>query len=148
MTRLAPVCLAALAVAYIWQTYAIPLDPWSAAEAISARTLPLVYGVVLLAISLGLAVRPPSTRAEVVPTSAARWRVLGLHSAAIIGFGVLIPWAGLWLSLGALLAASLFIAGERRPLVLGLAPVATAGMAWLLIAVLLGVYIDPGRWFS
>lgn len=148
MTRLAPVCLAAFAVAYIWQTYTIPLDPWSAAEAINARTLPLVYGVVLLAVSLGLVVRPPSVGAEAAQTSPGRWRALVLHSAAIIGFGVLIPWAGLWLALAALLVAGLLIAGERRPLVLGLAPVATAGVAWLLIAVLLDVYIDPGRWFS
>lgn len=61
---------------------------------------------------------------------------------------MLIPWAGLWLSLAALLVAGLPIAGERRPFVLGLAPVVTAGLGWLLIAVLLDVYIDPGRWFS
>lgn len=147
--RLAPVCLSAVAVAYIWQTVAIPLDPWSAAEAINARTLPLVYGVVLLAISLGLAVRPPSTASDAVPpTSSGRWRALALHSSAIIGFGVLIPWAGLWLSLAALLVAGLLVAGERRLLVLALAPFVTAGVAWMLIVVLLDVYIDPGRWFS
>jgi len=149
VTRLAPLCLAAVAVAYIWQAYAIPLDPWSAAEAINARTLPLVYGVVLLAISLVLAVRPPSAGTEAaVSSSLGRRRALALHSVAIIGFGALIPWAGLWLSLAVLLVAGLLIAGERRSLVLGLAPVVTAGMAWLLITVLLDVYIDPGRWFS
>ena len=148
MRRLAPLCLAAVAVAYIWQTYTIPLDPWSRTEAINARTLPFVYAMVLLAISLGLAIRPPSDSAAAGPTPSGRWRALVLHSLAFVGFGVLIPWAGLWLSLAALLVAGLLIAGKRRPLVLGLAPVVTAGLGWLLIAVLLDVYIDPGRWFS
>ena len=148
MTRLAPICLAAFAVAYLWQTFAIPLDPWSAAEAINARTLPLIYGVVLLAISLGLAARPLTPDAEATRIPFGRWRVLALHALAITGFGVLIPWAGLWTSLAALLVAGLLIAGERRPWVLVLAPVATAGLAWLLITVVLDVYIDPGRWFS
>lgn len=148
MTRLAPVCLAAFAVAYLWQTFTIPLDPWSAAEAINARTLPLIYGVALLAVSLALLARPATPEPAAARIPVGRWRVLGLHAVAITGFGVLIPWAGLWISVAALLLAGLLIAGERRPWVLATAPLATAGLAWLLIAVLLGVYIDPGRWFS
>ena len=145
--RLAPLLLAALAVVYLWQTLAIPLDPWSASEPINARTLPLVYGFALLAIALVLASRPPSpTVAQFPPPS--RWRSLAAHSVAIVGFGVLIPWAGLWISLAALLVAGLLIAGERRVWVIAAAPLATAGTAWLLIALVLDVYIDPGRWFS
>lgn len=79
MRWLAPLCLAAVAVAYIWQTYTIPLDPWSAKEATKARTLPFVYGMVLLAISLGLAIRPPSDSAKAAPTPSGRWRALVLH---------------------------------------------------------------------
>lgn len=147
MTRLAPLCLAAVAAIYLWQAFDIPLDPWSAAEAINARTLPLVYGVLLLVISLALVVREPSG-GELTASSSRRWRELGSHAGAIVGFGLLIPWAGLWISLAALLVAGLLIAGERRPWVLGLAPLGTAGLAWLLVGVVLDVYIDPGRWFS
>ena len=150
MTRLAPICLAAFAVTYLWQTFAIPLDSFSAAEAINARTLPLIYGVALLAISFVLVAWPSGSqaRAEAARVPIGRWRVLALHAVAITGFGVLIPWAGLWVSLATLLVSGLFIAGERRPWVLAVAPLATAGLAWLLIGVVLGVYIDPGRWFS
>ena len=148
MTRLLPTCLAAVAVGYLWHAYTIPLDSWSQAEAINARTLPLIYGAVLLVISLALLARPPSADPTAVGVAPARWRDLAFHAAAIIGFGMLIPWAGLWISSAVLLVASLFIAGERRPPVLLLAPVGTAALAWLLIAVVLNVYIDPGRWFS
>ncbi|MDE0659491.1 MAG: tripartite tricarboxylate transporter TctB family protein [Gammaproteobacteria bacterium] len=148
MTRLAPLCLAAFAVTYLWHTFTIPLDPFSAAEAINARTLPLIFGVALLAVSLGLAARPSTPEAEAAEIPLQRWRVLAWHAVAIIGFGVLIPWAGLWISLAALLVAGLLIAGERRAWILAGAPLVTAGLAWLLIGVVLGVYIDPGRWFS
>ena len=148
MTRLLPTCLAGVAVAYLWQTYTIPLDPWSKAEAINARTLPLIYGVALLAISLALLARPPESDSSASTVAAGRWRTLAFHAAAIVGFGLLIPWAGLWIASAVLLVAGLLIAGERRPLVVVLAPVGTAAFAWLLIAVVLDVYIDPGRWFS
>ena len=149
---LAPAGLAAFAITYLWQAAAIPLDPWSAADAINARTLPVVYGVLLLILSLGLLIRAAWTQeapAARDPRGAwRRWRVLAMHCGAIAAFGVLIPFAGLWVALAALLAASLIIAGERRPLVLVLAPLATPALAWLLLVVLLDVYIDPGRWFS
>jgi len=147
-----PVALAAFAAAYLWQAQAIPLDPWSASEAIHARTLPLAYGALLLVLALALLIRSawPRRSAETAPDAGSkrRWLTLAKHSAAIVGFGALIPFAGLGLALAALLLASLRSAGERRPLLLALAPLGTAGLAWLLIAVLLGVYIDPGRWFS
>ena len=156
--------MAAVAVAYLWQAWSIPLDPWSAEEAINARTLPFVYGFVLLALSVALATSPgpqPSQSPAPAPSAPsatasdtrkdsirARWVTLTAHCLAIAAFGVLIHFAGLWLATAALLAAALLIAGERRPTVLVVAPLATAVIAWLLIAVMLNVYIAPGEWFS
>ena len=156
--------MAAVAVAYLWQAWSIPLDPWSAEEAVNARTLPLVYGFVLLALSVVLAASPspqPSQSPSPAPSASsttaadtrkdsirARWVTLTAHCLAIAAFGVLIHFAGLWVATAALLAAALLIAGERRPIVLVVAPLATAVIAWLLIAVVLDVYISPGVWFS
>ena len=156
--------MAAVAVAYLWQAWSIPLDPWSAEEAVNARTLPFVYGFVLLALSVALAASPnpqPSQSPAPAPSAPsaaasdtrkdsirARWVTLTAHCLAIAAFGVLIHFAGLWLATAALLAAALLIAGERRPTVLVVAPLATAVIAWLLIAVMLNVYIAPGVWFS
>ena len=77
-----------------------------------------------------------------------RWIALPLHAAVILGFAVLIPYAGLWVATAALLFGCLLVAGERRILVLTLAPAATAVAAWLLIRVALDIYVDPGTWFG
>ncbi len=146
--RLPPLMLAAFAGVYLWQAFAIPLDPWSASEAINARTLPFVYAGVLMMIALALAIRPPPGETSDSGRFPRRWRTLAAHSTAIVAFGVLIGFVGLWISVAALLAATLLIAGERRPSVIVLAPVGTAAVAWLLIAVVLDVYIHPGRAFS
>ena len=138
-----PLALAAFAVVYLVAAWNIPLDPWSAAETVNARALPIVYGVGLLAVSIALlAVAQPAQDAR----RGARWTTLGAHCVAIAAFGLLIPYAGLWVATAALLLAALLIAGERRLLVLTIAPVATAVTAWFLIAVALDIYVDPGIW--
>ena len=137
--------MAASAVVYLVAAWNIPLDPWSAAETVNARALPIVYGVGLLAVSVALlAVAPPPRDAR----RGARWSILGAHCVAIAGFGLLIAFAGLWVATALLLLAGLLIAGERRLAVLAIAPVATAATAWFLIAVVLDIYIDPGVWFD
>lgn len=135
--------MAAFAVAYLVAAWNIPLDPWSASETVNARALPVVYGVGLLAVSIALlavAPSPPNARRS------SRRTTLGAHCAAIAAFGLLIPYAGLWIATAALLLAGLLIAGERRLAVLTIAPVATAATAWFLIAVVLDIYVDPGIW--
>jgi len=135
--------MAAFAVAYLVAAWNIPLDPWSAAETVNARALPLIYGVGLLVVAVALLAAP-----AVTPDArrGARWATLGAHCVAIAAFGLLIPYAGLWIATAVLLLAALLIAGERRLAVLTIAPVATAATAWFLIAVALDIYVDPGVW--
>lgn len=145
--RVAPLALAIGALLYLWRAFAIPLDPWAAAEPVGPRTLPIVYGFALLAIAGLLAVqRPASSPSSATSTAGAgrRWWQLAGHCVAIAVFGIAIGWLGLWLALALLLAALLAIAGERRPAVLALAPLGTPAGTWLLVAVVLDVYIDPG----
>ena len=146
--RTAPLALAVGALLYLWRAFAIPLDPWAAAEPVGPRTLPIVYGFALLAVaSLLAAQRPASSPSQPASSTAGAgrrlWQLVG-HCVAIAGFGIAIGWLGLWLALTLLLAALLAIAGERRPAVLALAPLGTAAGTWLLVAVVLDVYIDPG----
>ena len=137
--------MAAFAVAYLVAAWSIALDPWSAAETVNARALPLVYGFGLLAVSIALLAVTPAPQDV---RRGARWSVLGAHCVAIVAFGLLIPYAGLWIATAVLLLAGLLIAGERRLAVLTMAPVATAATAWFLIAVVLDIYVDPGVWFD
>lgn len=157
MRRALPaLALAAFAVAYLWQALSIPLDPWSAAEAVNARTLPTVYAVTLLLVCMALLLRTRSHDVEASSgersaegqASGRRWLTLAAHCAAIVAFGALVPLAGLWIAVALLLLGCLLIAGERRIWVLAAAPVGTALAAWLLVAVVLDVYIAPGRWLS
>ena len=146
--RLAPLGLVVFGLAYLWQALSIPLDPWSAAEAVNARTLPTVYAVVLLLLAGALLARPGAvgTGAPTQATSGRRWLTLVAHCTAIVCFGLLIPLFGLWVGIAALLGACLVIAGERRILVLAIAPLAIAGAAWFLLRVVLDIYVAPGRY--
>lgn len=147
--RLAPLGLVVFGLAYLWQALSIPLDPWSAAEAVNARTLPTVYAVVLVVLGGALLARPGEVRAEAPATRATsgrRWLTLAAHCAAIVCFGLLIPLFGLWVGIAALLGTCLVIAGERRILVLAIAPLAIAGAAWFLLRVVLDIYVAPGRY--
>ena len=147
--RLAPLGLVVFGLAYLWQALSIPLDSWSAAEAVNARTLPTVYAIVLVVLGGALLARPGEVRGEAPAggtTTARRWLTLAAHCAAIVCFGLLIPLFGLWVGIAALLGACLVIAGERRILVLAIAPLAIAGAAWFLLRVVLDIYVAPGRY--
>ena len=151
--RIAPLAFLVLAVAYGWMASRIELDPWSASEAFNARTLPFIYAVLLGLLCLPLLGRGMQVQRDAgadVPDRADwhGWRTAGLIAAAVVGFGFLIPFAGLWPSAFLLLAASLLAAGERRWLVVLGAPAGLAALGWLVIEKLLGVYLDPGIWFD
>lgn len=149
--RIVPLALAAFAAAYLVQAMTVPLDPWSASEPVNARTLPIATGGALLLAALALVAWPGSAAATSPEGRNTKrpplgLRALALHVAAIVGFALAIPRIGLWVATAALFFASLFIAGERRPWLLVLAPLGTALAAWLLLVVVLDIYIDPGRW--
>ena len=98
--------------AYLWLAMKIPMDPWTAAETVNSRTMPLIYGVLLCLTLLGLLLR-----------------VLALKMIS------------LWLALGLLLAALALWLGERRlPLIFALA-LSVPLIGWLGIEVSLGLYL-------
>ena len=141
--RWVPLALLVVAGVYLWAAARIELDPWSADELVNARALPLFCGSLLALFAAGMLLR------GVAPGDASRrYKPLATMSACIVAFAVLIPSAGLWPSLALFLCASLALLGERRPLVLVAAPVATALVGWMLIEVALGVYMHPGGWWS
>lgn len=151
--RIAPLAFLVLAGAYGWMANRIELDPWSAAEALNARTLPFIYAVLLALLSVPLLVRGMQVQGNAAgdppnPRDWRGWRTAGLIAAAVVGFGLLIPLAGLWPSTVLLLVASLLATGERRWLVVLGAPAALALLGWLLVEKLLGVYLDSGLWFD
>ncbi len=137
--RLVPLAIFGVAVAYLWAAMGVPLDPWSAGEAVNARTFPLVCGALLALLAAGMSFRG-------VPFTAGpgRYGPLAAIVACILAFVVAIPFTGLWPALGLFLCGALAVLGERRlPALLG-ASVGTPALGWVLVEALLGVYIHPG----
>ena len=141
--RVLPSILLAVGVVYLAVAYRITLDPWSAEEAVNSRTLPIAYGSILILLSTALFVRgmgvdvPKHNR---IP--------LTLISVSIFGFGLVLPWVGVWPALILLLVSCLLIMGERRWHIFVLAPLLTSLGGWLLIEILLGIYVEPGAFWS
>ena len=137
--RILPLVLLALGAVYLTFAYRITLDPWSSAELVNSRTLPIAYGAILILLSAILLVR----RVQVnVPR-----KNLGpfiLISVSIICFGLLLPWVGVWPALTLLLVSCLLIMEERRWHIVILTPLLTSLGGWLLIEILLGIYVEPG----
>ena len=137
--RLVPLAILGVAVAYLWAATRVPLDPWSADEAVNARTFPLACGVLLALLAAGL-----TLRGVALAPGPARYGPIAAIVACILAFIVAIPFTGLWPALGLFLCAALAALGERRlPVLLG-ASVGTPALGWALVEVLLGVYIHPG----
>ena len=141
--RTLPLILLAFGVVYVWFAYGVTLDPWSAAEPVNSRTLPIAYGSILILLSTFLLVR--GMRVHVPRHNLLR---LTSISASIIGFGLLLPRVGVWPALILLLVSCLMIMGEKRWHVFILAPLLASLGGWLLIEILLGVYVEPGAFWS
>ena len=143
--RLVPALLVVFAAVYLWQTSLIPLDPWSAEEAITARTLPYAYGIVLLVLAGIRLVATARFEHEFLPGSLKRLLFIGL---LVIVYGLAIPRIGIWPATALFTAGCLWVEGERRTTVVAGLPIALAVLGYLLIELLLNVYLPPGIWFE
>ena len=133
--------LLGVAAVYLIGAWGIPMDPFTAAEPVNARTLPLVYGALFGACVMILLARNPAPS----PPRPARGPVLQMLAlllllVAFVGVIHLVP---LWFGLGGLLVAGALVLGERRPVPLtGMATlVPLAG--YVVVEVFLGVRL-PG----
>ena len=88
--RLVPLAILAIAAAYLWAATRVPLDPWSADEAVNARTFPLACGALLALFAAGL-----SLRGVPLTAGAGRYGPLAAIVGCILAFIVAIPFIGL-----------------------------------------------------
>ena len=144
--RLLLLTLLAAAAGYLVVAARIPMDPFTAAETVNARTLPLLYGGLLAVTLLVLLARrrPPAGRAAGAepPPTPRLGRGAGL-CVLLLGFALSIERINLWLGLGALLLTSALLLGERRWVALGLVATLVPLGGYLLVEQLLGVRL-PG----
>ncbi len=126
------------ALGYLWLAAHIPMDPWTAAEAVNNRTLPLVYGTVLLGVVLLLLLARPRLAHGVQGPRLLRLVVICLLALAFVAT---LPRVGLWVALGAWLATAGWWLGERRWQALAATALLIPLGGWLLVEQLLGLYL-------
>jgi hypothetical protein len=135
--RILILTLLAATVAYLVSAWRIPMDPWTAQELVNARTMPLLYGSILL-ISLLLALlRNPRVEAT---DPGLLLRMFGVIAMVLI-FLLVLPAVNLWFAMSGLLVALALWLGERRVLpVLAVASIVPL-LGWLAIEVILGLHL-------
>ncbi len=139
--RIGALLLLAFSIAYGALTFQIPLLPFQARAAFTARTMPEALAVLGILLSLILLIRPGSTD---------RLRLAGFHwgrgaavCALMVAYGLTIREGGFLISTSLFLIGGFLVLGERRPVVILGASLPVVAGFWLLMSQLLGVYVAP-----
>jgi len=114
------------------------MDPWTAAETVNARTLPLLYGT-LLCFTVILLLLRHAPKAPAV--AGGRLIRVGGIVLLTLGFVAVLNLLNLWLALGAVILTLALWLGERRYLMIGLLALCVPLAGWLGIEVLLGLHL-------
>ncbi len=133
--------LLACGAGYLVVARTIALDPVSAAELVNSRTLPTVYGALLVAALLVLLMSSPQPARPLVHARQA----VGVLVVLLV-FLWLVPLAGIWLAVVVLLLSTQLLLGERSPRVLAATSLGVPGLGWLLVEKLLGIHVPAGAW--
>jgi hypothetical protein len=135
--RILILTLLAATVVYLVSAWRIPMDPWTAQELVNARTMPLVYGSILLITLLLALMRNPHVEAT---DSGLLLRMAGVIAAVLV-FLLMLPVVNLWFAMSGLLVALALWLGERRLLpVLAMSSLVPL-LGWLGIEVILGLHL-------
>lgn len=145
--RLPGLVLLIIASAYGFEASAIPVLGADAAEAMSARSLPLFLASALGIIGMVLLLWPADATLSIESTLSGnrgtRLRALALLGLCIV-FSLLIEPLGVLLASAFLLAASLWVTGVRRMGVLIGVPAGVVLVLWFLLAWVLDIYLPTG----
>lgn len=139
--RLMALALLVFSLAYLVIGWRIPVPDASDDSPFSARSFPLVLGVLGMVLSAALVVRPSSTAA--VGVAGFAWgRTAGLL-LLMAGFALLIPHLGFVVTAALFLGGGFRLLGERRPIVLLPVALGVSFGFWALFQAL-GVTLDWG----
>lgn len=139
--RLMALALLVFSLAYLVIGWRIPVPDSSDDSPFSARSFPLVLGVLGMVLSAVLVVRPSST--EAVGVAGFAWgRTAGLL-LLMAGFALLIPHLGFVVTAALFLGGGFRLLGERRPIVLLPVALGVSFGFWALFQAL-GVTLDWG----
>ena len=127
-SKITPIFLTVFAIFYLNETTNIPIDQWSEADLMNSRSLPYLYGALLL-FCLFLSLKQKNQEAQL----SFRSKKLALILISLILFLGSLPYLSFWLSLSLLLAANMFILGQRKPIAILTTAVFIPTTCWLII---------------
>ncbi len=139
--RIGALLLLAFSIFYGVRTLYIPLLPFQAEAAFTARSMPWALSVLGVVLSLALLVRR-GTGAR-VETSGFQWRRAALLCALMVAYGLTVRPAGFLISTSLFLIGGFVILGERRIWLILAASIPIVVFFWVLMTQFLGVFIEP-----
>jgi len=126
-----------LGVGYLFTAWRIPMDPWTAEEPVNARTLPLIYGgLLVVAVLLSWKRTIPAAAVAAGPLL----RVTGVV-VLTLGFLVALQFLNLWLGLTALLTTLALWLGERRVVPIAALAITVPLIGWVGVELLLNLHL-------
>lgn len=139
--RIGGLLLLAFSLAYGLLTFDIPLLPFQAQAAFTARTMPEALSVLGIVLSLTMIVKPSSdARPEVAGFLWGRGAIICL---VMVIYGLTVRPGGFLISTSLFLIAGILILGERRWWIVLVASVPVVVFFWVLMTQFLGVFIEP-----
>ncbi len=139
--RIGGLLLLAFSLAYGLLTFDIPLLPFQAQAAFTARTMPEALSVLGIVLSLTMIVKPSSdARPEIAGFLWGRGAIICL---VMVIYGLTVRPGGFLLSTSLFLIAGILILGERRWWIVLVASVPVVVFFWVLMTQFLGVFIEP-----
>lgn len=138
--RIGALFLLTFSLAYGALTFRIPLLPFQAQAAFTARTMPEALAVLGAGLSLLLLLKPGDGRTDI---EGFQWGRGALLCALMVLYGLAVRPFGFLISTSAFLAASMLVLKERRLSVLLGASIPVVVLFWLLMTQVLDVFIEP-----
>ncbi len=139
--RIGALLLLAFSTAYGYLTFQIPVLPFQAEAAMTARTMPEVLTGLGVLLSLALLLKPGN--AEGPSLAGFQWRAALLVCVLMVAYGFAVRPLGFLISTTLFLAGGFLILGERRWWLILVASVPVVVFFWVLMTQLLGVFIEP-----
>jgi putative tricarboxylic transport membrane protein len=139
--RLGALLLLAFSAGYGALTFEIPLLPFQAQAAFTARTMPEALSVLGILLALLLLLRPGGDQMPAV--GGYRWGRAALICLLMVAYGLTMRPGGFLIATSLFLIGGMAVLGERRVPVLFGASVPIVVFFWALMTQVLAVHIEP-----
>lgn len=139
--RIGALLMLVFSLSYGVLIFRIPLLPFQAGAAFTARTMPQALTVLGIVLSLALLIKPGD--GERIEIAGLQWTVAAGLCALMVFYGFAVRPLGFLISTTILLAGGFITLGERRWWLVLVASVPVVIFFWVLMTQFLGVFIEP-----